>query len=72
MIHGFASSLLWRHIGNRPHRLGLFGDHRFSDDLGETKVHDRCQALFIDQDIGALDITMDDSPVLSFRQALAA
>ena len=59
---GFARGLLGRHVGRRAEQLAVHGDGDFARfAAGEAEVHEVRLVVAIDDDVGRLEVAVDDA-----------
>ncbi len=59
--------LLGRHVVGRPHHVAGAG-HRRGGHVRHAEVHDLHRAVFLDEDVGGLDVAVDDARLVGVRE----
>lgn len=65
-----AGGLLRRHVGHRPKRRPGLRQSHLVDQLGDAEVENLDQAIGGDDQVGRLDVPMDDAGVVGLPQPL--
>ena len=65
-----AEELLGRHVGDGPDGTAGAGQAGLAGDLGQAEIGDPGDALLRDEDVGRLDVAVDDAVRMGGGQAI--